>query len=143
MATQKDIAAYLFHEGTNYNAHDYMGVHRESGGYVFRVWAPNADRVFLVGDFNEWSEDIPLHKVTLGGVWETAVFSKKISVGDKYKFKIYNGARVLYKADPYARVAGAPPETASLISMTIGMSGETAAGLIFAKALVASTQSFR
>ena len=55
-----DMAEYLFHQGTNYRAYEYLGAHKTDDGYVFRVWAPNADKVFLAGDFNDWGEDAPL-----------------------------------------------------------------------------------
>ena len=59
-ATQQDNQAlYLFHEGTNFRAWEYMGAHRTEDGYVFRVWAPGAEAVFIVGLFNGWSEQDP------------------------------------------------------------------------------------
>ena len=68
MQSKSDLAKYLFLEGTNYEAYKYLGAHRDKGGYVFRVWAPNADAVYLVGDFNNWSDDCPM---TLdSGIWE-------------------------------------------------------------------------
>lgn len=109
------MAAYLFHEGTNYASQDYLGVHRESNGYVFRVWAPNAQKVFLVGDFNDWSEETRLYKVTAGGVWETFLDDSRICAGQKYKYKIYGNGTVCFKADPYARRTEKMPETASVI----------------------------
>jgi 1,4-alpha-glucan branching enzyme len=115
MEYNNSLAPYLFHEGTSGVAYEYLGVHKVSDGYIFRVWAPNADRVWLVGDFNEWTENTPLHKITAGGIWEVALSERRASVGDKYKFKILGGGRVQYKADPYAREAGRPPETASVI----------------------------
>ena len=50
------MAAYLFHQGTNYKAYEYLGVHKTEAGYIFRVWAPNAERVCVVGDFNNWND---------------------------------------------------------------------------------------
>ena len=111
----KDIAAYLFHEGINYNSYDYLGVHQKDDGYVFRVWAPGAECVFLVGDFNSWGEDIPLVRITDGGIWEAFVGGDRVSSGHKYKYKIYRYGEALYKADPYCTCTAAPPETASLI----------------------------
>ena len=115
MKTQKDLEAYLFHEGTNYNAQEYLGGHKEGGLYVFRVWAPNAEKVFLTGDFNGWDESIRLHKITLGGVWETSVDEKRINAGQKYKYKIYGRSGASFKADPYATRTEKMPETASVI----------------------------
>ena len=64
-----NLPAYLFHQGTNYKTYEYLGAHKENGHYVFRVWAPNADAVYLVGDFNFWTEDAPMYRVT-DGIWE-------------------------------------------------------------------------
>jgi len=54
----RSLPSYLFHEGTNYHSEEYLGlsVSTEDGRreYTFRVWAPNADSVFLVGDFTSW-----------------------------------------------------------------------------------------
>ena len=115
MENNTKLASYLFHEGTSGAAHEYLGVHKQPDGYIFRVWAPNADSIWLVGDFNFWSESIPMHKVTTGGVWEASLAEGRAEAGQKYKFKIYGGGRVQYKADPYARAAGKVPETASVI----------------------------
>ena len=68
MERKNDMAPYLFHQGTNYYAYEYLGVHREDSRYVFRVWAPNADAIFLVGDFNGWSEDMPMTRLSDGGI---------------------------------------------------------------------------
>lgn len=112
MQSKSDLAKYLFLEGTNYEAYKYLGAHRDKGGYVFRVWAPNADAVYLVGDFNNWSDDCPM---TLdSGIWECRLKGDRFSVGSKYKYKIVRGGRELYKADPYGTYAELPPETASV-----------------------------
>ena len=115
MEQYKNLAPYLFHEGTSGVAYEYLGVHKVSDGYIFRVWAPNASRVWLVGDFNGWDESSPMHKITAKGIWEVSLPEGRAHAGDKYKFKISAGGRVLYKADPYAREAGKLPETASVI----------------------------
>ena len=115
MEQYKNLAPYLFHEGTSGVAYEYLGVHKVSDGYIFRVWAPNANRVWLVGDFNGWDESSPMHKITSRGVWEVSLPERRAHAGDKYKFKISADGRVIYKADPYAREAGKLPETASVI----------------------------
>ncbi len=115
MENKNDLAPYLFHQGTNYFAYDYMGAHKTESGYVFRVWAPNADAIFLAGDFNDWSESIPLVRITEGGIWEVEVNDGSIKSGDRYKYKIYGCGQVHFKADPYARQSELPPETASVI----------------------------
>ena len=80
-----DLPAYLFHQGTNFEAYSFMGVHCMNAGknarakgemwkYSVRVWAPNAIRVEWVGDLPEltdgWKHGIPLTRVTEGGIWE-------------------------------------------------------------------------
>lgn len=115
MKKMNDMAEYLFHQGTNYRAYEYLGAHKTDGGYVFRVWAPNADKVFLAGDFNDWSEDAPLDRISEGGIWEITLGNDRISAGNKYKYKIYGCGQVHFKADPYATEAGLPPETASVV----------------------------
>ena len=65
MTSNHEVSAYLFHQGTNYRAYEFMGVHREGDSISFRVWAPNAEQIHLIGDFNEWRDDIPMQKMIL------------------------------------------------------------------------------
>ncbi len=109
-----DAAPYLFHEGTNFCAYDYLGAHKTDDGYVFRVWAPNAKNVYLAGDFNGWQADTPFSKETDQGVWSLQLPNGKISQLSKYKFIIDTGEKLIYKADPYAWYCEKPPETASV-----------------------------
>ena len=82
-----DLALYLFKQGTNYKAYEYLGAHRESKGvYTFRVWAPNADAVYIAGDFNGWQADIPMKND--GGVWSITLKGFPIGKGDRYKYII-------------------------------------------------------
>ena len=106
---------YLFHQGTNYRAYNYLGVNKTSSGYCFRVWSPNADRVYLCGDFNKWSEGYEMQRITDNGIYEYIDREGLIQEGDKYKYKIYNGERSCLKADPYARFSECPPRTASVV----------------------------
>ena len=115
MERKNDIAPYLFHQGTNYSAYEYMGVHKTENGYVFRVWAPNADCIMLTGDFNGWEEGMPMSRITEGGIWAIEVKDGSVKDGDRYKYKIYGCGQVHYKADPYANAAELPPETASVV----------------------------
>lgn len=111
----QDMAAYLFHQGTNYKAYEYLGAHKTEAGYVFRVWAPNAERVYVVGDFNGWTDICPMSRITKGGIWEALLSSDSVKIGDKYKYKIYNNGRAVCKADPYGVEAELPPNTATVI----------------------------
>ena len=115
MERKNDMAPYLFHQGTNYYAYDYLGVHKTDEGFVFRVWAPNADAVMLTGDFNNWSDNLPLTRANDGGIWEINVTDGSVKLGDKYKYKIYGCGQMHYKADPYAKRAELPPNTASIV----------------------------
>ena len=109
-----DMAPFLFHQGTNYHAADYLGAHKAPDGTAFRVWAPNARAVSVVGDFCDWQEGISMQRITPAGVWEA--IAPHAQDGMKYKFRITaEDGRILYKADPYARAAERPPATASVL----------------------------
>ena len=115
MRSDQQLAPYLFHQGTNYMAHHYMGVHSVDTGFVFRVWAPNAERVFVIGDFNEWGDGDPMNHVTEGGIWETFVPKDRAKRGDRYKYKIIGSGKTVYKSDPYGVRTERYPETATVI----------------------------
>ena len=115
MERKNDMAPYLFHQGTNYHSYEYLGVHKDNGEYVFRVWAPNADQVMLTGDFNGWDESLVMRKLSDGGIWEISVGEDTVKEGDRYKYKVYGCGQVHFKADPYARCTELPPETASVV----------------------------
>ena len=73
---EREVPLYLFHEGSNSHAYEYFGAHRKTkNSVVFRVWAPDAEAVSLVGDFNDW--DVKATPMTAlpksGGVWECVV----------------------------------------------------------------------
>ena len=109
-----DSAPYLFHEGTNYRAYEYMGCHRDKNGYVFRVWAPNADKAFVTGLFNGWSEDCPMSRVDDAGIWEAHVPDDIFGSGYNYKYLfITKEGRRSCKCDPYGFYSEVPPEAAS------------------------------
>ena len=122
MNIQSDIAPYLFHQGTNYYAQEYLGAHRTGGQMIFRVWAPGASSVFVIGDFNGWQEDTPMTRVTEGGVWEASVPESSVPAGCKYKFRVVSAAGTHDKADPYAQATECPPATASVIANPDGYS---------------------
>ncbi len=111
-----DFPLYVFHQGKNFKAQDFLGAHKvEDGKYVFRVWAPNATGIFVTGTFNDWSEEAaPMYRLNDGGVWE--VYVGGVKNFDAYKYIIYTQTgRKLYKADPYAIHAETRPGTASKI----------------------------
>ncbi|TRZ64973.1 MAG: 1,4-alpha-glucan branching protein GlgB [Rhodocyclaceae bacterium] len=114
---------YLFNEGRNYQAYRLLGAVPESrgaeriAGVRFRVWAPNAGRVSVVGDFNRWDGRIhPMAALGASGVWE--LFIPDLSPGTLYKFEIRNRQSGLIgvKADPYARQFEQRPATAARVT---------------------------
>lgn len=111
--------AHLFAEGQHWNLYDHLGAHLTTidgvAGTVFQVWAPNARRVSVVGDFNAWDGRVhPLRKLVECGVWE--IFLPGVSAGAHYKFEILNaqGHSVL-KSDPFAFFSQNGLQTASLV----------------------------
>ncbi len=92
------LPVYLFHEGKNYEAYRFFGVHKiKKGTYAFRVWAPHAVGVAVAGDFNDWSETANPMTLIAPEIWETA------------------DGRLLMKADPYAVHQETRPGTASKV----------------------------
>ncbi len=113
-----ELPLYLFHQGTNYNAYDYMGAHFTKvdgkNGVIFRVWAPNADRISVVGDFNNWNENQNvMTRVSDGGVFE--LFIEGLREFDAYKYAVTHKKNTVLKADPYAFHTETPSGTASKI----------------------------
>jgi len=107
---------HLFNEGTHHKLWEKLGSHIVPGGVVFGVWAPNAARVSVIGDFNDWDNDAnPLEPVGASGIWEG--FIPGLAKGTTYKYHIvsrHNGYRV-DKADPFAVHHETPPATASKV----------------------------
>lgn len=84
------------------------GAHKKGALVFFAVYAPKAERVFLVGSFNLWSDAHPLSHVG-AGMWETCLPLSEIRDGDTYKFKICEEGREIYVTDPYAVENDGPP----------------------------------
>ena len=116
---KNEQAIYYFHQGTNYYSYKYLGSHLvyENGvaiGTIFRLWAPNASKISVVGDFNGWDRNAnPMEKITDEGIWEAFIFQAKEF--DSYKYAIYYHNRWRLKADPYAFHSELRPKTASKI----------------------------
>lgn len=112
----KEIQLNDFHNATCCFAYEFFGCHKISDSeYIFRVWAPHAESVCLIGSFNGWSESASIMKrLSDNESFEITVNAK---LGDTYKFCIttYDG-RKLYKADPYAFSSDLPNSTASKIT---------------------------
>ena len=111
--------AHLFAEGQHWNLYDHLGAHLTTvdgvAGTVFQVWAPNARRVSVVGDFNAWDGRVhPLRKLVECGVWE--IFLPEVSAGAHYKFEILNAhGHIVLKSDPFAFFSQNGLQTASLV----------------------------
>lgn len=119
LLTDQDI--YLFKQGNHFRLYEKMGAHLMDvdgvSGTLFAVWAPNAARVFVIGDFNGWSrESHPLKEREDGsGIWEG--FVAGVKAGDIYKYHIAsreNGYSV-DKGDPFAAHWETPPRTGSIV----------------------------
>jgi 1,4-alpha-glucan branching enzyme len=115
-----ELDQHLFNEGEHRRIFDVMGAHIKTygdvSGVLFTVWAPNAKRVSVVGDFNNW--DGRTHMMRLigsSGIWE--IFVPKLGEGSNYKFEILpqNGPPFL-KQDPYAYHVEMRPKTAAKVS---------------------------
>ena len=108
---------YLFAQGTHYDIYKKLGAHKSQSagksGYFFGVWAPNADEIFVIGEFNDWDEQAaPMKKLGPGGLW--GAFVPGVKGGQLYKFLIITPqGEKLYKADPFANSAELRPGTAS------------------------------
>ena len=110
-----DVPLYLFHQGKNAKAYEFLGSHKlaNEDKVVFRVWAPHAAAVSVVGDFNGWNTQAnPMKKLEDNSVWECTV--QGIKQFDNYKYCITaQSGEKRYKADPYGFHTETRPETAS------------------------------
>ncbi len=119
----KEIINHFFNFGS-FQSYEYFGVHpmtktkdgKKLTGFVFRLYAPNATEVFVVGDFNLWkAQDHPMEIVHEWGIYEAFVANAKL--GDRYKYQFKNTyGVVVQKADPYAFEAEVRPLTASVVT---------------------------
>ena len=110
-----NMAEYLFHEGTNYHSHKFLGSFLEGDVCTFRVWAPNARRVFVTGEFCSWyPHTYEMKLINDKGIYEIQIHG--VSQFDAYKYVIVTQSGVeLWKADPYAKHAETRPLTASKV----------------------------
>ncbi|MGE0043811.1 MAG: 1,4-alpha-glucan branching protein GlgB [Vicinamibacterales bacterium] len=114
-----DFDLHLFGEGTHQRAFERLGARVTTAegvrGVHFAVWAPNARRVSVVGQWNSWDGRVhPMRRLVPSGVWE--IFIPGLGPGDPYKYEIATAqGGVVLKADPYARQFEVPPNTASVV----------------------------
>ena len=115
-----DYDVYLFAEGKNYDIYEKLGAHPMTingvKGTYFAVWAPNARRVSVVGDFNMWDGALnPMQLQAASGIYE--LFIPDVKPGAVYKFQILTRkGDILYKADPYGNYAQVRPDNANIVA---------------------------
>ena len=97
-----------------------LGAHVVPGGVRFTVWAPNAERVTVIGGFNQWNRSAHSMQRRDGGVWE--LFVAGLGQGEHYKyFVVPRNGEGQEKADPYAFFSEATPRTASIVDVKAGL----------------------
>ncbi len=117
--TISEMDIYLFNQGTHYEIFDKLGAHVKTvdgvSGVSFAVWAPNAKRVSVIGEFNAWDgRRNPMRIIAGSGIWE--IFIPGLKNLDKYKFEIKSVTGALFqKSDPYGNFAELRPSTTSLV----------------------------
>ncbi|MBL6714184.1 MAG: 1,4-alpha-glucan branching protein GlgB [Pirellulales bacterium] len=114
-----DFDLHLLGEGRHWRSYEKLGAQLTErdgvAGVSFAVWAPNADAISVVGDFNGWDgRSHPMQKRVPSGVWE--LFVPDVGVGTAYKYRVHNGGSFNDRSDPYGFAAEVPPRTASLVT---------------------------
>jgi 1,4-alpha-glucan branching enzyme len=118
-STISEFDLYLLAEGTHYRAYEKLGAHitEKDGkrGVQFAVWAPNAKRVSIIGDFNNWNPNAAIMRPSTAGIWEG--FVPNIGQGASYKYHVESRYRdyKVDKADPYGFASEVRPNTASRV----------------------------
>jgi len=118
---ETDLSAALFHAGTCCTAWEYLGVHSDlaengSRKYTFRVWAPHAVSIAVVGDLSDWENGLPMTRITDEGIWELILERENELEGSFYKYAITGQDGVTWlKADPYAAYSESMQNTASIV----------------------------
>ncbi len=112
--------AYLFNRGEDYMSYNLLGSRPftdedDNAGYLFRVWAPNARGVSVIGEFNDWSPEAdPMYKLGDTGIWECKITGA--AQWDRYKYRVIGAdSRIYEKVDPFARHFETRPNNASIL----------------------------
>ena len=111
--------AYLFNQGEDYMVYNFLGAHPftdgDTSGFVFRVWAPKASGVSVIGDFNDWEPNASkMYRLGNSGIWEVKV--EGACQWDRYKYRVIGADNRIYdKGDPYARHFETRPNNASIL----------------------------
>ena len=122
-----DVPLHLFHHGENFRAYELMGAHaatfNRKKGVIFRVWAPRAKSVAVVGTFNNWNTTLhTMHKMIDGETFE--LFIPDVKEFDAYKYFITtNDGKTFFKADPYAVHSETPSINSSNASKIYNLDG--------------------
>ncbi len=104
---------YGFYTGKEFHTYQFLGCHITQEGIIFRTFAPNAEKVTLIGDFNHWVET-PMKRIYDGNFWECTLTDA--SIGERYKYRIYKeGSGYVDHCDPYGFQMELPPAFASVI----------------------------
>jgi 1,4-alpha-glucan branching enzyme len=118
LLTRDDL--YLFNEGSHFRLFDKLGAHQltvnGATGTYFAVWAPNAERVSVIGTFNDWEPDRhPLRMRDSSGIWEA--FLPGVGKGALYKYQVHSRflGYCVDKSDPFSFFNEIPPRTASIV----------------------------
>ena len=116
MLTDYDL--HLLGEGKHWKSYEKLGAQLctldGEQGVHFAIWAPNAQTVSVVGDFNNWAgHNHTMCKLIASGIWH--LFVPGIKSGNAYKFRVQTTEGTIDRADPYGYSAEVPPQTASLV----------------------------
>ncbi len=119
---RREFDEFIFHAGDSRHAWSYLGAHAETdpavdGGaerVVFRVWAPHARSIAVVGSFTDWDAGLPMARVTANGLHLLSLPGARVPDGSTYKYRIESAdGQVYLRADPYGRAMECPPGTAT------------------------------
>ena len=119
-----ELDQYLFGQGTHYDIYKKLGAHpttqQRKKGVYFAVWAPNASRVSVVGDFNHWDGRVyQMQRLSVSGIYE--LFIPDVAPGAVYKYQILTrDGEILYKADPYGNQCQVRPDNANVVADLTG-----------------------
>lgn len=115
-AYPSEFDVHLFHEGNLFQSYNLFGAHVYNDQTVFAVWAPNAQKVRVIGDFNEWAgKGYEMEQLSEQGIWITAI--NENLEGALYKYEIVaESGRVIHKTDPYAFMTELRPNTAGIVT---------------------------
>ncbi len=107
---------HLFNSGSHVDLSTILGSHPQEGGTAFAVWAPNADRVEVIGEWNDWGGQLDTLHPDDSGIWHGHIVGAEVGHGYKYRIRNRHTGQVADKADPVGFAFEEPPRTASVIT---------------------------